>query len=282
MPSILQSVLLLIATCAHAQMAEEIVAIRFRAVVGDQELACGKSYAGIGSTRSTITPRDFRFYVHNLRWIDEAGSELPLELKQDEKWQLDDLALLDFEDATGACRNGTPDTNRQILAAMPAGARIRGLRFTLGVPMKLNHTDLLAMPSPLNLTALAWVWNTGRTFARLDFSSTGVPRGYTLHLGSTSCTPDDSSSSIPTKCLAPNRPEVELLNFDPGKDSVLADLAALLKDSNVDEAGVCMSSLSTPACGPIFSNFGLPFPGQPLRPQSFFRSSAASIVLKNK
>ena len=146
----------------------------------------------------------------------------------------------------------------------------------MGVPFAKNHTDLTKMPSPLNLTALAWVWNAGRKFARLDFSSTGVPRGYAIHLGSTGCTPNETKATVPTSCTAPNRMEIQLPGFDPSTDAVVADLGALLQDSNVDEGGKmmsgCMSGPSTPACGPLFLNLGLPFPGQSVRPQTFFRS----------
>jgi uncharacterized repeat protein (TIGR04052 family) len=253
---------------------QEAVTIRFRAVVGEAELACGRKYPGIGTTRSTITPRDFRFYVHNLRLLDEAGKEVPVELQQDD-WQLDDVALLDFEDGTGACDNGTPETRREVVGKVPGGGKYRGLRFTLGVPMEKNHTDLLAMPSPLNLTAMGWMWNSGRTFARLDFSSTGAPRGWTLHLGSTGCTPNDTMTTIPTKCAAPNRPEVELAGFDPAQDVVLADLAALLEGSNVDKVVKpltgCMADRDTPACGPVLARFGLPFRDRPAQAQTFFR-----------
>jgi uncharacterized repeat protein (TIGR04052 family) len=262
--------------------ADESVTIQFRAVAANQDYTCGKSYTDIGTTKSTITPRDFRFYVHNVRLIDAAGKEVPVQLKQDEKWQLDNVALLDFENSTGACSNGTPDTNTQITGTIPQAASFKGIRFTLGVPFDKNHTDLTTMPSPLNLTALAWVWNAGRKFARLDFSSTGAPRGYAIHLGSTGCTPDDTKTTIPTKCGAPNRAEVEILGFNPLKDAVLADIAALLKDSNVDAAGKmmsgCMSGPQTMACAPLFANFGLPFADQPAQSQHFFRSSTTQLT----
>lgn len=252
------------------------VSIRFKAVVGQEELACGKSYSGIGITKSTISPRDFRFYVHDVRLVDQAGKSVPVDLKQDDKWQLDNVALLDFEDATGSCRNGTAERNTAVTGTVPAGGPYRGLRFILGVPFEKNHTDLTRMPPPLNLTALAWVWNAGRKFARLDFSSTGVPRGYAVHLGSTGCKPDDTKTTVPTSCGAPNRLEVEFASFDPAQDVVLADLAALLQDSNVDEGGKmmsgCMSGPSSSACAPLFANLGLPFPGQSTRPQRLFRA----------
>lgn len=273
MKNCLLSLLLLGSLCFSA---DQTVSIQFRAVVGNQELACGKSYPDIGTTKSTITPRDFRFYIHNLRLLDASGNEVPVDLKQDGKWQLDNLALLDFEDATGSCRNGTPDTNHAVAGTVPQG-NYKGLRFTLGVPFEKNHTDLTKMPPPLNLTALAWSWNVGRKFARLDFSSTGVPRGYAIHLGSTGCTPDDTQTTVPTKCSDSNRLEVEFASFNPSTDTVVADLAQLLKDSNVDMGGKmmsgCMSGPSTKACAPLFSNFGLPFPGQPTQTQTFFRAT---------
>lgn len=259
----------------------ETVTIRFKAGVGSEDLACGKSYSNIGTTKSTVTPRDFRFYVHNVRLLDEAGKDVDVELKQDDKWQLDNLALLDFENATGSCGNGTAETNDVVVGVVPAGKNYRGLRFTLGAPFEKNHTDLTKMPPPLNLTALAWVWNAGRKFARLDFSSTGAPRGYAVHLGSTGCTPNDTKTTIPTHCTEPNRAEIELAGFDLAKDVVVADLAALLQDSNVDATekmmSGCMSGPSTKAGGPLFSNLGLPFPNQETKPQTFFRMHAASM-----
>lgn len=267
--------------------ADQKVAIRFQAMVGKEKFACGKTYGGIGTTTSRISPRDFRYYVHNLRLVDEAGNAVPIQLEQDGKWQLDDVALLDFEDATGGCVNGTPETNDQVVGTVPAG-RYVGLQFTLGVPFNKNHTELTSQPSPLNLTALSWVWNAGRKFARLDFSSTGQPRGYAIHLGSTGCTPNQTKITVPTQCSAPNRPEIQINYFDPAKDAVIADLAALLKDSNVDvnqenTAGGCMSAADDSDCAPLFANFGLPFGGRSAGPQTFFRKSGgaeASLLVR--
>jgi hypothetical protein len=94
--------------------------------------------------------------------------------------------------------------------------------------------------------------------------------------------PNETKTTIPTKCSEPNRVEVNLTNFDVTKDAVVADLAALLQDSNVDMAGKmmsgCMSGPTTVACGPLFSNLGLPFPNQPVKPQSFFRKSDAQTA----
>jgi uncharacterized repeat protein (TIGR04052 family) len=221
--------LILAAVAPIASAEDRTVTIRFQAMVGKEKFACGKSYEGIGTTNSRITPRDFRLYVHNIRLVDESGKSVPVELEQDGKWQLDDVALLDFEDGTSGCANGTPDVNDHVIGRVLPG-RYSGLRFTVGVPFNKNHTDLTTQPPPLNLTALAWAWNAGRKFARLDFSSTGLPRGYAIHLGSTGCTPHETKITVPTQCNEPNRPEIEMAGFDLSRDVVIADLAALLKD----------------------------------------------------
>jgi len=260
---------------------QQSVSIHFQAMVGERKFACGQSYVGIGTTHSKITPRDFRFYVHNLRLTDASGKEVPVELDQDGKWQLDDLALLDFEDASAGCVNGTPEMNDHVSGKVPAG-RYSGLRFTLGVPFNKNHTELTSQPSPLNLTAMNWVWNAGRKFARIEFTSSGMPRGWVIHLGSTGCTPNQTKTTVPTQCSEPNRPEIEIAGFDAGQDVVIADLATLLKDSNVDTnqpntpAG-CMSAPNDGDCGPLFANFGLPFAGRQADVQTFMRRQGGSL-----
>jgi uncharacterized repeat protein (TIGR04052 family) len=173
--------------------------------------------------------------------------------------------------------------NQQITGTAPEG-NYTGLRFTLGVPFNKNHLDPMTQPSPLNLTALMWGWNGGHSFARLDFASAGSPRGFVVHLGSTGCTPDDASS-IPTRCRAPNRVEVYFPFFDASRQIVIADLGALLQDTNVDAtqndfpAGAgCMSGPTTGDCKSLFANFGLPFGDNPPGKQRFFRVGSTAIA----
>jgi hypothetical protein len=39
---------------------DQTITRRFQAMVGREKFACGKTYEGIGTTRSRIMPRDFR------------------------------------------------------------------------------------------------------------------------------------------------------------------------------------------------------------------------------
>lgn len=114
--------------------------LRFNATVAGEAFACGKSYDGIGTTQSRITPADLRFYVSDVALIDSQNRAVPVELRQDDKWQYRNVALLDFEDGTGACRNGTPGVNEEVVGTVPT-ARYSGVRFTFGVPFELNLID---------------------------------------------------------------------------------------------------------------------------------------------
>ena len=64
----LWQVLALSATAAHIG-----VNVRFKAVVGDQEAVCGRTYRGVGVTAASIRLKDLRFYIHNLRLLDNRG-----------------------------------------------------------------------------------------------------------------------------------------------------------------------------------------------------------------
>ena len=153
-----------------AQSDTKEVAIDFEAWVGDEEFACGESYEEVGTSESTITPTDFRFYVSDVALIDEDGNAVPLELEQDGRWQYENTALLDFEDGTNACDNGTTEMNTTVVGTVPEGD-YQSLQFTMGVPEDLNHEDAAIAPSPLNLTSMWWNWQGGYKFLRLELET---------------------------------------------------------------------------------------------------------------
>ena len=268
----------------------ETVTIQFEGVVADAPFACGQAYE-LGTPATTMTPLDFRFYVSEVALIDTDGNVVPLVLEQDGQWQHQDVALIDFEDRSGACANGTPETRTQVIGSVPAGDYI-GVQFTLGVPFGLNHVDSTLAPSPLNLTSMWWNWNFGYKFARIDLAPATTAaqarddvsaayakqhaeefNGFVIHLGSVGCQRD--ATQAPVVCSQPNRAEVILTDFDPTTDVIVADLAALVSQTNlaenqVDTAVGCMSSPIDGDCAGIMQNLGLPFNDQPVREQIFF------------
>lgn len=250
------------------------VNIAFRGVVGSEPFSCTRSYSGIGAPPSTITPLDFRLFVSGIRLVTAAGAEVPVTLEQDGRWQYADVALIDFEDGSGTCANGTADTNTVVRGLAPRGP-YRGLRFVLGVPFALNHINAATAPSPLNLTALWWNWNGGYKFLRADARTNGLPR-FNVHLGSTGC--EEDAQGAVTGCSRPNRAEVVFDQFDLARDAVYADFAELLAGVNIDTnqpdtAPGCMSAPNDQDCAGVFANLGISFatgapdPGH----QAFFR-----------
>ncbi len=273
--------------------------IQFTPEVNGVPFRCGQSYTGIGSTQSTLTPKDFRLYVNQVQLVNAAGESVPMTLTQN-AWQHDDLALLDFEDKSGDCESGTVDTNFEITGTVPAG-EYTGLKFELGVPFAMNHQDASKAPSPLNLTSMFWVWRFGYKFTRIDFATTGQPQGYFIHLGSTGCTGTatkdtehtmhvqheghdhgeeaESLTTAPLQCEYPNRGTIALNNFQPESDSIVVDLGAVLKDSNVDinqpeTPGGCMSGEDDSDCDAIMPALGVAFKGKPAQQRLFSVRSA--------
>jgi len=250
------------------------VAIRFAAKVGNEDFACTKSYAAVGGGAGvTLEPLDFRLYVHDVRLVDAAGGEWPVTLTDDDLWQTDTVALLDFEDKTGTCANGTAPTNTVVKGTYDTGhdtVDFTGLRLKVGVPFAQNHGDAATAPSPLNLSGLFWSWQGGYKFMRVDMkfadmeAGTGGPHGegtgLQVHLGSTGCALDLTTQSV-GNCTAPNRPEIELSGFDLASDTVVIDYAAIVAgvDLAMDMGGApgCMSGQDDPECAAIFAHLGL-------------------------
>lgn len=265
------------------------VTIRFTAKVGKQPFSCGRNYR-LGQPALPVTPADYRFYISNVALIDPNGTAVPVTLKSDGKWQGQNVALLDFENKTGACTNGTSATNSQIVGSIPPG-KYRGLQLTLGVPAQLNHADATLAASPLNLTSLWWNWQGGYKFMRVDLEQPNsikmkskqtnnhgaghhaAQSGFPIHLGSTGC-PATTTNSPPGGCTAPNLATITFANFDPNQNTIVADLAALTANTNLkmnqpNTPPGCMSSPTDRDCTGIMSALGLPFKGTPVRSQTF-------------
>jgi uncharacterized repeat protein (TIGR04052 family) len=238
------------------------IELSFEGRVGSAVFDCTQTYDQIGTSKVRVSFSDFRLYVYDVRLIDEADQEIPLALTQDGEFQYEDVALLDFEDRTGSCANGTAVTNTLVKGTLPAGS-FKGLRFGVGVPSALNHTNPPETPAPLNLMTMAWTWQAGRLFTRLDArveTDSGNRPPFLIHLGSDRCTGNPGAGQ-PVSCARPNRAEVELASFDPERDKIVLDYAQLvagvaLDDDQGGESG-CMASESDPECQSIFGRLGV-------------------------
>ena len=260
-------------TATKANAAKQIT-ISFALKAGDRDISCHDSHILLGADNSPTSIRDARLYISNVRLIDKTGKEYPLNLTQNE-WQYMNVALLDFEDATGKC-DGNPQTNTSITGTS-AVKNIQSIAFDIGVPVSgkdktgkrvsLNHSNTETSPSPLNIAAMAWNWQGGRKFTKFELApDEGVKRKndtikiWTIHLGSTDCAGNPASDED-LKCSSPNRVEVKLDAFNPQKDKVVFDFKTLYVKAHItkDDYGAagCMSFAGDPECEPIFAQLGL-------------------------
>lgn len=227
------------------------------------DAACGQDIAGLAPV--PVRLRDARLFVSQVTLIDRAGRLVPMTLDQN-VWQHQGTALLDFEDATAGC-TGTPDLNDRITGTAPAGD-YTGVAFTIGVPPALNHGPYEKAPAPLDLTAMGWSWQAGRKFIKIELLPEGGvqrPNGtptsaWNLHLGSSGCAGDPVKGDA-VSCAASNRIPVRMERFDPAHDAIGIDLKALFAGTGVTRDGGgavgCMSGPSDPDCAAIFRAMGL-------------------------
>lgn len=236
----------------------ESVSIRFSASVGAETLACGEASTLVGTANSGNGSlpdiKDFRVYVSDVQVATADGDFVPLELDQND-WQYQNVALLDFEEGRSSCNASTEATNRQITGMAPAADYSR-VRFTLGVPENLNHLDSNTAESPLNLTGLHWNWAGGYKHARMDVTD------WNIHLGTTGCDLNDNNlETLDCSGARNNRPTYTFEAVDLDESTLNFDYAALVADSDIstDQGGApgCMSGATDPECAAVFHHLGL-------------------------
>jgi uncharacterized repeat protein (TIGR04052 family) len=254
------------------------VTIQFRAAVAERDFSCLERYDSVGSTKTTVVPADFRFYVQDLKLIDAKGKEVPVELDERAPWQTPDVALIDFEDRQGHC-HGTPETNTTITGRVPQG-EYTGVVFTNGVPESLNHLEQSKQPAPLDLTDLYWAWLSGYRFmvaeliqdadaaaANADDAGLALPGIGLMHIGSTACKRDMG-------CTKPNRNTVRLTDYDPSSDVIVADIAAIFAETDLSQDMQCHSADAI--CAPMFERVGVKLAdGKSLETQKLYRVEKA-------
>ena len=226
--------------------------------MGTREFACGQEYAKLGASKVAATPRDLRLFVQDLQLIDEDGEAVEVKLDERAPWQSGQLALLDFEDGSGECGEGTPERNTKITGRVP-DRRYQGVRFSNGVPEALNHADPVKQSDPLKRFAdLSWGWLTGFRFSKIELvqiSSGDAPGNALLHVGSTACTGNAQAGTV--KCNKANRNQITLSDFAPEENHIVVDIAPIFAETDLTQVAECHSTGE--ACPPMFEAFGLDF-----------------------
>jgi uncharacterized repeat protein (TIGR04052 family) len=241
------------------------VTITFRAAVGTLPFACGQTYANQGTAGTSVTPRDFRFYVQDVRLIDAAGQEVPVTLDVRAPWQAATVALLDFENGQGSCLDGDAGTNMTITGTVPAG-QYTGVAFRNGVPLDLNHDDPTTLPAPLRAPRMQWSWLTGFRFVKANLVAGAAQQA--AETGSTGCSGDPGQGTV--TCTRPNRSNVVLTGFNPATNVIVADIGAIFASFNLSQTNECHGTGAV--CGPMYTALGVdPATGAALATQVVYR-----------
>lgn len=243
------------------------VALEFVATAGDTPAQCGSVVPGLGSGAADAQIKDLRFYISEVALLRADGSAVPLTLAANDDWNLTAgehrITLIDLENATGACSAGTVATNAWVRGSVPAGNYV-GVKMTMGVPFALNHTlysDVTTAKPPLDIGAMAWSWQAGRKFSKIEVTDPAGAEGswstktFAVHLGSTGCTGNPATGET-VQCKAPNRMAITLPAFDAAQQKIAVDLKALLAGNDItrNQAGAagCMSGGTDPECAGVF------------------------------
>lgn len=240
------------------------ITLEFAAYAGTTPVRCGALVRGLGSGSVDAQIKDFRFYVSNVKLIRADGSDVALTLGANDDWNYtagsNAVTLVDLEDGSGSCGDGNVATNVSVKGTVPAGDYV-GVKMTMGVPFELNHSDYATAPKPLDIQAMAWSWQSGRKFAKIEVTdpvgATGTWRDKTfnVHLGSTGCTGNPASGQT-VSCRTPNRMDFHFHTFNPATQKIAVDVKALLDgtDITVNQAGAagCMSGGTDPECLNVF------------------------------
>lgn len=258
-----------------ATAATQAVTINFDAINGSTAVGttgCSTPLT-VGTANTTGTLSALKFYVSNVSLVDSNGGYSPLRLTENSN-QGRNIALLNFENGQGTCAASTASPYTAVIgnvAPAPSGTTYVGIAFTVGVPqysnidssytpssLLLNHSDPTATattPLPLQDVGMAWNWQGGRKFSRIEFVASAVAPATTgvktmVHLGSTGCLANPSvAGTVVTPCAGPNNvPVTFTTGFNPATNKIALDLGSLFSGLNFATSQTWMSN-RTACCG---------------------------------
>jgi uncharacterized repeat protein (TIGR04052 family) len=260
---------------------EQTLTIPFQAVAGTTAIDCAANLTLLGTQADSGTISDFAFYVHDIKFTTTDNKTITTTLVdnnfQDPQYG---VALLDFQNKADSCAGLDKPTNKQVsLKATVDPSKINGISFVVGVPETANHHSASTSRSPYNRSGLAWSWQSGHKFMRLDVKpSQQVTKAngtktatFNFHLGSTGCSGDPVTGQVVT-CTAPNRPAISLsegftVNTANKTSTVVLNYASLVENVNINlETGGavgCMSGATDPECPGFFEQLNLPLGTSP-------------------
>lgn len=275
----------LVATACDSSSPEDLdpFTLNFAAVYQGNAVGCGSVLSGLGAGSTvSVELSDLRFYVSNLKFYNEAGDELTVELASN-AFQYNsadgNVALIDLTSTTGgACGGaglsapeGTARTNT-VITGQSVPAEVHSISFDVGIPQHLMKTILATRtdadaPSPLAEMHWSWAYAYRHFVMNFTMADGGTPGEGYVHVGSTGCGGDGTRAMTDRDvCDLVNTPTVHYDHFHM-TDTVAVDVGAVLAnlDFQVEQSmggplvpGVATHSMPMQPDTPIiFGNFGL-------------------------
>lgn len=247
------------ATDPVTEIPRDPITITFLPDVFDEELGCGLDIDLIDTApgdNASLT--NLRFYVSDVDVLAVDGSPLPVHLVADGVWQSEEVALLDFEDGTGDCVGGTPETRKVVMGEVSPG-EYNGIEFTVGVPFALNHA---LGDAPLGDPALFHSAQRGHHFFDFGLLIDGET-SWSTRILSMDCASGGSDAAPAEDCERPNVARIRVENLNPGEDPIRMKLGQLLAavdlalDTPYTEVGCVSDPLEVAECPFAFGIFGL-------------------------
>jgi len=229
-----------------------------------EQLTFSPNYGGIALNCQSIFNlentawhyQQLQMYVSNVELFEkESGWKLwPMKVTP---YQHSNVALLGSYCGNDQQINAQSkeNTNWQIILEPILTQRVATkIRFTLGVPFELNHLNPLTQPSPLNVSSMFWVWQTGHKFLRVELAS--HDENWLFHLGSTGCSAPSVMRAPSHPCKQPNTVVIEL-PFNLNSKNIHFDMAKLLAGIDVTLDTSCQSAVGDENCLQPLNNIGI-------------------------
>lgn len=217
------------------------VILEFSPVFEGKSIECKKA---IDIHKSKWIVNQFQFYVSDVELQDKEARWHKAVFKVTPE-QTENVALLGT-----TCQASESENWKLFFKDSNELAYTKAIRFSLGVPFEQNHLNPLEQPSPLNVSSMFWVWQTGHKFARIEMMNGS--EDWIFHLGSTGCKSASVMRAPNDACLYPNLYSIELpLNQS---NRVAIDLANLLGNIAPSIETSCQSEQDNLACQTLFAH----------------------------
>lgn len=218
---------------------DKTTTVNFMPILNNQPISCepmqGKGNAwGVGQ---------FWFYLSDLQVMnDKQWTVISLP---NNNWQQNNIALIGMH-----CRD-----NKQANVALQLPAfndDVKSLKFTIGLPVNINHQNPLTATGIFNNANMFWTWQQGYKGLRLDLNNESGDN-WAYHIGAVGCQSSSSLRAPTTPCRQTNQVDIVIDNI---KDNIpiIIDLSRVVAGVDIGLHSRCLSLPTQASCQKLMTN----------------------------